>query len=614
MMRKRIFLSLCILFVAVVAQAATITKIDFQSTGSSSDIEIKGDTALNYEKIEDPIKKQVILNFKGASIDKLINRPIDTSNFNGPITLITPDVYSEEGGGVKIIFQLKEDSTPLVAQDGSSVRLAFANIGASSSSDSVETAPEAQPNSAPAPMNDLSASAEPEKQAPANGSVAREDGFQSRQEIALEDFLVARKTQRFDGKKITLQLRDVEILDALRLIADASGFNIVLGDGVTGKITISMTDVPWDQALDVILQSKSLGAERNKSVLRIVPLTQMIKEKQEELAAQKATEAAAPKVTKVFPISYADPASIQKVLQDFSSKTGDKSNAIIHYDQRTNSIVVQDIMENIERMRRLVQILDTQVPQVLIEGKVIEATESFSRNLSNQISFNDRILFGSNGAASPTNLTGIASPAGGFSLGTITSIDRQRIDPGTGQLTGPSLALQNLLSISESKGLLKVVSSPKTVVMNRQMAKVLQTESVLIQQRSVVNGVETFTPTPIAGNIGLEVTPVVTNDGGVFMELKLDRDVANQLSAENGLVEKRNLQTKVLVDSGNTLVIGGVFTNRTNHIKAGIPFLYKLPVIGWLFGSDNKTENKSELIFFITPRILNPKEAGMRTS
>lgn len=585
--------------------ASKVTSVDFKGTQDPSEIEIQTDGPVTFEKQENAQDNQVIIELKGASISKGNSRKIDTSSFNSNVNLISPYQVDGQPDTVRVVVQLRKPGAVDISQEGNliHVKVPSANIG--------EVAAATNPNN-PNPTSDS------------------DESGQTKTKI--EEFMDSKSTKRFSGKPVTLQVRDVDVGDVLRLIGDASGFNIVVGDDVKGKLTLSLVDVPWDQALDVVLHSLHLGAERNNNILRVVTLQNLTQEKQEELRAQRAVEASAPRVTRVFPISYANLGDLQSILTKFATtpqtanaaSTPDASvPAIVQADNRTNSIIVRDLPDNIERMKKLVELLDTQTPQVIIEAKVIEATEGFSKTLGGSLGIgtnsSSTTAFSSFAGGNPLDAlvgspgvfsdgSGIAtqsSPSGGTPLGIFG------VSPSLSFIPG-GLRLNALLNWGESESQVKIVSSPKTVVLNKERAQIMEGTPVLVPGTTTVAGVGTVPTTSVqSANVGLSVRPTVTNDGSVLMDLTVTKDVPITLPGGNSGIGNRNMSTLVLVESGSTLVIGGIYTMQSSHTSSGFPILRKIPIIGALFGNDTENTDRSELFIFITPKILNPKEAGL---
>jgi type IV pilus secretin PilQ/predicted competence protein len=442
----------------------------------------------------------------------------------------------------------------------------------------------------------------------------------------LAQYVGTKDSKRFTGKPITLQIKDVDVTDVLHLIGEASGFNIIVGEDVRGKISnLSLIDVPWDQALDVVLQTLRLGAERNNNVLRVATLSTLTTEKTEELRAKQAATASAPRVTRVFQVSYAAPEELSGILTKFGSSntggqvgggnTGSGSQSHIQVDKRTNSIIVQDVQENIDRMKKLIELLDYQTPQVMVESKVIEANENFTRGVSGNLGFGFAHSASTTGAGVSFNGGNPLDPLyGSASAGAGAAALKSIVGPlGNGFGFSPALGfvpgmdrINAILQIGESEQQVKVVTAPRIVVLNKSTANILSATPVVINQTTALpGGGTTSTPTSVMANVSLKVTPTVTNEGSVLMDLAIDRDVPLDNS-----VAKRSLTTQVLVESGSTLVIGGIYTMNNNHVSSGFPLLRKIPILGALFGSDSESNNRSELFIFITPRILNEKEAG----
>jgi type IV pilus assembly protein PilQ len=437
----------------------------------------------------------------------------------------------------------------------------------------------------------------------------------------LEEFGRARENRTYVGKKITIQVQNADLTDVLRLIGEASGFNLLIGGDVTGKITLSLVDVPWDQALDIVLDSNKLGAERSGNILRVATLSSLTSEKEAQLRAKQAMVAIAPRMTRIFPISYAKPKDLLPILQQFGSQGAqDKKAASENFvvDERTNSILVHDVGENIERIAKLIELLDTQTPQVLIEAKVIEASESFSKNIQGALGFGNnqqgrQSFFSFNGANPVDPLFG---DPGVFEDGNAVSPLSSNgfgggISPSFNLLQG--LRMNALLSLSEEERKIKVVSSPRTVVLNKETATIVQGQPVLVPSAVLT---QTGAITPVANvqnaNLSLKVTPTVTNDGNIVLELSVTSDVPQTVGGGQSGIGNRQIDTKVVAESGSTLVIGGIYTTRTSRTEGGIPFLRKLPIVGALFGSETDNTDRAELFIFITPRTLNEKDSGFQ--
>ncbi len=592
-MRKSSFSWIWVLFLyhSSVYAAVQITSIDFNGINIPNEINIQANGPLSFLKQDNAADKQVVIELKGVTITPDHLNKIDTSSFDSNVSMISPYLVEGESETVRIVIQLREFVLVEVSQDGNLVRVRI-----------------------PKSVGPLST-------------------IESKKKDLLDEFIDNQKSKKFIGKPITLQIRDLDISDVLRLIGEASGFNIVMGDDVKGKMTLSLVQVPWDQALDLVLRSMHLGAERSNNILRIASLQSLTSEKIEESKAKAAVDANAPRITRVFPISYADLSELKTTLLLFSSGSKNTSSppglesiqaSIVQEDKRTNSIIVRDIPESLERIKKLIEILDTQTPQVMIEAKIIEATEEFSKTHGGSLGVGGSgDYFGRFARGNPLTtlmgnptqgITGIFNTTSDFAnISAPTSGGGPASNNGTFGLS-PNLSfipglskLNAILSWGETEHQVKVISSPKTVVLNKEKASITEGTPVSIPGATTITTAGPVTSNSVQqANIGLDVTPTVTNDGSVLLKLKVTRDVPMSPG-----IGSRTLETVVLVESGTTLVIGGVYTMSTSHIASGIPYLRSIPLIGALFGSEADQTQRTEIFFFITPRVLNLKEAGL---
>lgn len=602
----RVLVMTLILFgsIAQAGEIAKVTAINFKGLTDPTQIEIAADKPVTIEKTINKKDKQLILNIAGATLDAGIKRSIDTSSFDSQVSLISPYQTQGDSPSVRIVVQLRSNANVDIASEGNSALISIPRRAIASAADTAEGSDSTETI---ATGNNSS------------GSVKTIADNSNEGGDSMDQLLKAEQTKKFTGKPITLQVRDVDIQDVFALIAETSGFNIILSDNVKGKLTLSLVDVPWDQALNIVLQTLHLGADRRGNVLRVDSLTALTQEKQLELAAKAAQEAVTPRITRIFPISYASIGTLKSTILDLAtaeaaSRGGGTSQAplIVESDDRTNSLIIRGLPEYVDRAGKMIEILDTQTPQVLVEGKVIEATESFSRSIGGSISgveteSGNGYGLSFNGGDPTTNLFGaggsitnsysiIANSASGAAFGYTKLIGGNRINA--------------TLNLKETEGKVKIVSSPRAVVMNNKSVSMVQTFPIAVQQTTTTATATTTTPTQVSGQLSLNVTPTVTSDGSVLMQLSLQRDVVNTTST-GPVVANRNITTNVLVESGTTLVMGGFYNNEHVESEGGIPFFRKIPIIGWLFGNKGNDETRSELMFFITPQVINPKKAGL---
>ncbi|MBC7387282.1 MAG: hypothetical protein H7301_14110, partial [Cryobacterium sp.] len=417
-----------------------ISKIEFSGKTSPNQMVIVGDGPIDFEKIDNAADKQVIFEIKDARLANAnAGRRLDTASFNSKVSLISP--YNVEGkNAVRIIVQMRElgdistlaeGSRLYVGIDGSADPNAFPNVGKDGkisvkSSQSVGDSPSATP------------------------------------EGRIDQFLDASSTKRYVGRHITLQVKDADVVDVFKLIGETSGFNMVIGSDVVGKATLALVDVPWDLALDTILTTNKLGAERTGNVLRVAPLVTLTAEKTAQAAAQAAAENSAPRITRIFPLSYATGASLLPILNRFGAGQAGKAAVAgatrdtIIVDDRTNSLIVQDTSDNLERMAKIIKLLDRQTPQIQIEAKIIDASETFSKSISGSFGGANAPPWGGAGASflqgatiSAPSLPG-NTPSGknGNAFGATLKI---------GALAG--LRLSAILNLAESEGKNRILSA-----------------------------------------------------------------------------------------------------------------------------------------------------------
>lgn len=444
-------------------------------------------------------------------------------------------------------------------------------------------------------------------------------GYQSQDAARLGLAAAEQRRSRYSGRRISLDLKDADIQNVLRLLADVSKLNIVASDDVKGKITLKLRNVPWDQALDIILQSKQLDKVRNGNIIRVAPIDVLEKEAQLRILRQEANQKLEPLSVRLIPVSYAVARDIQPQVSALLSQRGK-----VNIDTRTNVLVVEDIAEVLLKVERLVRTLDTQTPQVLIEARIVQAISSFGRELGIQwggqvnaspqfgtatgLGFPNtiRIAGGSDDQATPTggtlsdpsfavNLPATVGSGAGGSLGFVFGS------------AGGSALLALRLSAAETEGKTKIISSPKVVTLDNKQAKILSGEKIPITVLTA-NGPSTRF---IDANLELEVTPHVTSDGSILMSINASQ---NQLSdrvdvlGTPGIIT-REAKTEMLVKDGDTAVLGGIYQRTAAETKNYVPFFGDIPVLGWLFKTTNRTDARDELLIFISPRIVNRSEA-----
>lgn len=415
----------------------------------------------------------------------------------------------------------------------------------------------------------------------------------------------------YTGKKISLDFQDIEVRRVLQLLADFTEINMVAADTVQGNITLRLKDVPWDQALDIILKTKNLDKRRNGSVIWIAPVAELIKSEDDEAKAIAQRVKLAPIQTEYLQLSYAKATDIEKLItQTKSSSNGSNSGGnsgesllsprgTVSIDARTNTLIINDTVQNIDKVRKMIDLLDVAVKQVMIEARIVTAETDFSRELGIRWGLqrnNPSFSAGANGS----NVWG-----GEFSPSIDLGVDLGTATAGTfnfGLLKISDYMLNLELTALQADGHGEVISAPKVLTGDKQKAKILRGSQVPYQTYSAESGTTTSF---VDANLELEVTPSITPDGKVQMELKITKDSLGQLTSAGFLINTNEIETNVLVGDGETIVLGGVFDDIKQNASTKVPFLGDLPYIGNIFKNNTRNSQQAELLIFVTPRIVN---------
>ena len=424
----------------------------------------------------------------------------------------------------------------------------------------------------------------------------------------------AEKRATSPTQRVSFEFKDIDIHNLLRMMADISKKNIIVTDDVRGKVTLRLRNVPWPQALEIVLRSKGLGKEEFGNIIRVAPLGVLESESKARLEHEKNRKLSAPLTINLIPINYATAEELATRVKEVLTERGNVTT-----DARTNTLIVREIAENMPRVRALVSSLDLETPQVLIESRIIEASITFSREIGIQWGGQYNA---SSGTGNPTGLTFPNSVAltGGSSntqyQGNSTNPNYAVSLPvGVGDGNGGALglvlgsagsaAVLNMrLSASEANGVLKTISAPKVTTLDNTTARISQGVSIPFAQVSAA-GVNTQF---IEARLSLDVTPHITRDGSVMMKIIAQNnqpDPANTGANGQPGISRKEANTTVMVRDGETTVIGGIYVRSGNTQSAGVPFLSKIPVLGFFFRNSRERETKNELLIFITPRILN---------
>jgi type IV pilus assembly protein PilQ len=447
--------------------------------------------------------------------------------------------------------------------------------------------------------------------------------------------------QGYRGEKISFDFQNIEVRAALQAVADISGLNIIASDSVTGSLTLHLKDVPWDQALDVILQSKSLDMRKNGTVIWIAPKDELLTKEKLELEQRAQISDLEPLRSEIFQLNYQKAEAFRTVfgLDASGAATTSNGNRVLSrrgsaiIDPRTNQLFVTDIASKIEDIRMLIQKTDVASKQVLIEARLVEANDGFSRNLGAKIGFNDMRALrggdqgygigGNNRIAIGGNLLGVGqdtlqTPDKGdaYTNTTMVNLPAAMI----GGISPSSIAFSlfssadnrflNLeLSALEADGKGKIISSPRVVTEDKMVAVIEQGIELPYQVASSSGATSIEFK---KANLRLEVTPQITPDGNVVLEVDVSKDSKGEETRAGFAINTQHVKTKVMVENGGTVVLGGIYqqTERTNVSK--VPLLGDVPVLGYLFKTQGRENSKTELLVFITPKIVADRAAAGR--
>ncbi len=408
----------------------------------------------------------------------------------------------------------------------------------------------------------------------------------------------------YAGEKLTLNFQNISTREALSVIADFTSLNMVISDTVSGSLTLRLKDVPWDQALDIILQSRGLDMRKNGNVIQVAPREEIAaKEKLDFSARQEITELE-PLRTESFQVSYAKAEEFAKLLTNAQQRMLSKRGSAVT-DKRTNMLFVQDTPAHLEQVRSFIKQLDIPVRQVMIEARFVEAGDTFNRTLGGRLSYSGPetsvagggfpIAGNVNGAMSGSvNLPGAGSVTGGLTLTLFNALATK--------------TLQLELSAAELDGKTKNIASPRVVTADKTAASIESGVEVPYLQASSSGATSVAFKKAV---LGLNVTPQITPDDHVALSVAVSQDSVGAIFAGVPSIKTKKVTTEVLVDNGGTVVIGGVYTQDESDGTEQIPLLGDIPLLGWFFKTNNVVKAKKELLVFITPKILK-ESLGMK--
>lgn len=415
-----------------------------------------------------------------------------------------------------------------------------------------------------------------------------------------------RKAERFaySGEKLSLNFQDIDVRSVLQLIADFTDMNLVASDTVQGNITLRLQNVPWDQALDLVLKTRGLDKRKVGNVLLVAPADEIAARERQELEAKQQLAELAPLRREVVQLNYAKASDIAKLFEEYSAEGEQKDmRGSIIFDDRTNSLIAYLTQERLDELRRIVSQLDIAVRQVMIEARIVEANVDFDKELGVEwrgvgVGDNNWVVGGSNSLVKGSDPLDVQ--AGNFvDLGSISRTSGLNL----GFITDNTL-LDLELSAMEKTGNGEVISQPKVVTSDKETAKILKGSKIPYPESSSSGAATTAFA---EANLSLEVTPQITPDNRVIIEVKVNKDTADFTQQVNGTpsILTNEVNAKVLVSDGETIVIGGIFSNTQSKTVDKVPLLGDMPFLGRLFRRDVVEDSKSELLVFLTPRIMN---------
>jgi len=403
----------------------------------------------------------------------------------------------------------------------------------------------------------------------------------------------------YSGEKLSLNFQDIEVRSVLQLIADFTDLNLVASDTVQGSITLRLQNVPWDQALDLVLKTKGLDKRQIGNVLLVAPAEEIAARERQELESQKQIAELAPLRRELIQVNYAKASDIAQLFASVTSADADSQRGSLTVDERTNSIIALETQEKLDELRRIVTQLDIPVRQVMIEARIVEASVGFDKalgvNWSGEFSLGDSDkyrVYGDDGLASTVSTPfvdmGVVGATSGIGIGFVTD----------------NTILDLQLSAMESTGNGEIISQPKVVTSDKETAKILKGSEIPYQEASSSGATTTKFAEAV---LSLQVTPQITPDNQVIMEVIVTKDEPDFTNEVNGVptIRKNEVNANILVADGETIVIGGVFSSDTQTSQEKVPFLGDLPILGKAFRRDVTQESKSELLIFLTPRIIN---------
>ena len=593
--------------------AQTLTRIDIQRGTDDIRVVISGDGKLAHE-VTRLDERRLMIDIPGVA--SAIHKPVISVNhhmlkqvrlgYHADRVRVVLDLagsaaYSVEPEGANLIVTIREGASSGRDADTNSYRDNVVSAIKQENSILMPVRADATSRMAPRAMATVRRSSTKFHMQPVQMTSEADGGEKS---LPKEDLVVGE--MHYVGRRISLDFQQADISNVLRLIAEVSGFNMVVGEGVKSKVTMKLVSVPWDQALDMILKMNGLGKIRQGNILWIDSLANIAKQENEAAQAKDAKVKAEELVDRVFYIRNLPAMEVMTSLRQYISSRG-----LMQFSLGSNALIVRDTESKIAIMKQLVDGLDLEVPQVQIEARIVQADTTYSRSLGVQWGIQNVNQLGSNAVANfKTGNTGpFGNQISNFLVNLPATVGGLASTPGVGFTIGRTdgALLDVRLSAGELLGLSKVIAAPKVTTLDKREAKISQGESIPFQTTSLQGTQTTF----VDANLELNVTPQITSRDPkevgkqIMMKVRATRNAVGARSNPAGpSIDRREANTQVIIRDGETMVIGGVFIDSQTNSVIGIPYLSRVPVLGWLFKQKTESVAKQELLIFLTPSIV----------
>jgi type IV pilus assembly protein PilQ len=578
---------------------AAIYGIEFDGQDNRDRIVVLADSLVEYTLFE-PTAETVIISLANATIDPEAAVRI-TPDPGGPVSLVTAFEQPEmEEPEVRLVVQRAANLQPQISRRGSLLIIDFPHTG------SMATAPpamtqdqamgaQAELDGVPASVPNAAYADGPQWASGGRNPESIPASLESESSIDLLTPGGLSADKQYKGRRISLDFKEVDIADVLRLIAEVSELNVIAGDEVKGQVTVRLVDVPWDQALDVVLLTKGLGFMRIGNILRIAPSLEIQQEEEMRLQERRSKERLEDLIVKLQPVNYADVSEVAKmVLQLLTPDRG-----TVTTDKRTSTLIIKDIPSVIAEATALVKAIDTQTPQVMIEAKIVEASLDFSREFGSVWGLNKESNSGfGNTIFDPTHMDAL-------SFNPITANPNGLLHM-TGGILGDTFDLDLRLQAAEVNGEGKVISSPRVATLDNTKATIEQGVSIPFQTFENGDAQLEF----VDAVLKLEVTPHITSNKSIIMKISVKRNAPDDsvfTLTGSPAIAKNQVKTETLVKDGQTLVLGGIYVISESNRQSRVPYLHKIPILGAMFRNDEVSDSRKELLVFVTPTIVMPE-------